>query len=280
MALSAAGCLKETRRIATAPPIVARKATLDDLAGIVERFTNVQSLKAVVTLQLTYLNDDRTKENILLDVNGAIVAQRPDKIRVQAQVPVTKQKAFDMASNEGIFRVYLTFKNRFFEGSTASQARSAKRSENIRPQHIFEPLLVAPLAGEDRLALDIVHEGRTPYYVIQELAETGGHYGIPRKLWFSRADLQLARLEIRDSEGEIATTARYSGWTGHGELLFPETVVIDRPVDGYTLTVKFVKPGIDEQPGDNAFDLEAPEGIHVEHIEEVADAVTEPNQNP
>lgn len=280
MALSTAGCVKQTRRIETPPPVVAKTAALEDLTAIVERFTQVQSLKAVVTLQLTYLNDDRTKENIVMEVNGAIVAERPDKIRVQAQVPVTKQKAFDMVSNEGMFRVYLTFKDRFFEGSTASQARSEKRSENIRPQHIFEPLLVAPLADAGSLALDVVREGGTPYYVIQELAQEDGHFGIPRKFWFSRADLQLSRLEIRDKEGELATAARYSGWTNHGELLFPETVVIDRPVDGYTLTVKFVKPGINETPGENAFVLEAPEGVKVEHINEVADAVAEPNQNP
>ena len=256
--------------------MVTRKASLEELAAIVARFTSVESLKAKVTLQLTYLNDERTKENILLDVNGFVVAQRPDAIRVQAQMPVVRQKAFDMVSNEGMFKVYLTFKDRFFEGSTDVETRSEKRSENIRPQHILAPLLVAPLGQEGVLALDVVREGRTSYYVIQELAERDdGHFAIARKFWFDRADLQLARFEIRNEEGELETTARYDGWADSAEALFPETVVIDRPIDGYTLTVKFLEPGINEPPTENAFVLEPPDGVDVEHIQEVAEAVTE-----
>lgn len=268
------------KTVAVDPPIIAKEASIEDLLGTARRFTAVQSLKAVVTLQLNYLNDERTKENILLDVNGAIVAQRPDSIRVQAQMPVVRQKAFDMASHDGAFQVYLTFKNRFFEGSTTVVRRSEKRSENIRPQHILEPLLLDPMGEQGVLALDTFQEGRTPYYIIQELIEDGDLFRINRKLWFSRATLTISRLEIRDKNGEVATTAYYSGWADHGEKLFPETVIIDRPIDGYTLTVKFVKPGIDEPPTENAFVLEPPDGLEVENVDEVAEAVTDTEKNP
>ncbi len=273
LAWTAVGCIKVDRPVT--PPPVARKATLDELTPLIDRFTQVQSLEAKVTLQLKYLNDERTEESSLLEVDGFIVAERPESIRVRAQVPVTRTTAFDMVSTDGSFKVYLTFKDRFFEGSTAVETRSEKRSENIRPQHVFEPLLVKP-AGEDGiLTLDVATEGPMPYYVIQELVQEGDRYRITRKFWFSRLDLELDRLEIRGKDGEVATTARYSGWTDWGEARFPEYAVIERPIDGYTLTVRFLEPGIDEPPTEQAFVLEPPEGLEVERIEAVADAVAE-----
>lgn len=275
LALTAAGCLKETRRIDVPTPVVERKASLEELTAILGRFSAVESLKATVDLQLTYLNDERTKENIVTVVRGFIVAERPDSIRVQALVPVTKQKAFDMVAHGGMFRVFLTWKNRFFEGSTSANTRSEKRSENIRPQHVLEPLLIAPFKDSDILALDVVREGRTSYYVVQEIVPEEGEYRIARKFWFNRADLTLTRLEIRDAKGELETTARYATWNEHGEEIFPTIATIDRPVDGYTLKITFLKPGIDEAPTENAFDLEPPKGVNVEKIEEVRDAVAQ-----
>ena len=273
LAAAGLGCLKETRRIDVPAPAVMRQASLEDLTAIIGRFARVESLKATVDLQLTYLNDQRTKENILRDVRGAIVAQRPDAIRVQALLPVTRQRAIDMVSRDGMFRVYLPWQNRFFEGATDVEKRSEKRSENIRPQHVLEPLLIKPIGENDVLALDVLLEGRTPYYVVLQLAPQNGRYRIARKFWFNRTDLTLSRLEIRGDDGELATAARYSEWVDFGEKIFPTTATIDRPVDGYTLKVTFLKPGIDEQPTENAFDLQPPDGVEIERIEDVDDAV-------
>jgi hypothetical protein len=272
--LSAAGCLKETRRVEVTTPVVMKEASLEDLKAIIGRFAAVNSLKATVELQLTYLNDERTKENILRDVRGAIVAERPESIRVRAMIPVTHQTAFDMTSSGGTFRVFLTWKNRFFEGSTDVETRSAKRSENIRPQHILEPLLIERFDPQTILALDTVLEGRTAYYVVQEMVKDESGFRITRKFWFDRADLSLSRLELRDKKGELATQAQYAGWTDYGEKIFPTTATINRPVDGYTLKITFSKPGIDEPPTENAFDLQPPKGVEVERIEQVREAVT------
>jgi hypothetical protein len=273
VALTATGCLKETRKVDVATPGVVRHASLDELTATIDRFERVQSLKAVVDLQLTYLNDERNKETTLTDVRGGIVAERPDSIRVQAQLPVTRQKAFDMVSHSGMFKVYLAFKNRFFEGSTDTDTHSEKRSENIRPQHVLEPLLVAPFKENSILALDMVREGRALFYVVQEMIPEGGPYRIARKFWFSRSDLALSRLEIRGDDGEVETMASYEGWTDYGEKIFPTVTTIERPVDGYTLKITFLKPGIDEKPAENAFNLEPPDGVQVERIEEVRGAV-------
>ena len=261
------------------PPTVVQDASLEDLTGFLDRFMRVQSLKAVVDLQLTYVTEDKTKERILTDVRGAILAERPDSIRVNAKLPVTRTSAFDMASFKGMFQVYLSLQNRFFEGSTASKARSEKRSENIRPQHIFEPLLVAPFAADSIRVLDPIREGRTQYYVIDEILRNGDDYRIGRKFWFNREDLKLSRLEIRGDDGELLTTARYQEWSDYGEDIFPGIVTIDRPVDGYTLKITFLKPGINEAPPADAFVLEPPDGVKVEHIEEVPTAVKTNNRS-
>jgi hypothetical protein len=256
-----------------------QQASLEDLLGFVERFQRVQSLRASVDLQLTYLNDERTEETTLTDVRGAIVAQRPDAIRVRAQMPVTRSNAFDMTSHDGMFQVYLVVKNRFFEGSTDVETRSEKRSENIRPHHVLEPLLIAPIAERSMLVLDMVREPGAAYYVLLEILPSDGGFRIARKFWFSRADLRLSRLDILNEDGELATSAVYRDWTESGDIVFPGGVAIERPLDGYTLNVTFRDPGINEPPPENAFVLDPPEGIKVERIEEVEDAVTSPNRS-
>ena len=274
--LLGSGCLSRTRKVAPPPP-APKTASLEELLAKIDRFTRVESLKARVDLQLSYLNDARTTERELTDVRGFILAQRPSSIRVMAQIPVTRQRAFDMASDGETFRVHLAWRNRFIEGDAAETVRSEKRAENIRPQHVLEPLIVAARSDDEIAVLDSVVEGRVPYYVVQMLRRgAGGVYRIARKFWFNRIDLNLQILELRDDSGEIATRARYSGWFDAGEALFPMEVAIERPLDGYTLKVAFLEPGIGEPPPDDAFDLQPPPGVRVERVGEAETAEPSP----
>ena len=82
-------------------------------------------------------------------------------------------------------------------------------------------------------------------------------------------------MEIYDQKGNVVTTARYKGWTQEGETLYAQDVVIARPLDGYELSIHFLKPGLNEPAPDESFVLEPPEGVKVERFgEKDADAVT------
>ena len=189
-------------------------------------------MKATVNLQLSYYNEEQTKRTDLRDVRGFVLARRPGFARIQAQYPVTRQKAFDMASDGETFQVYLVWQGRFFTGSNAMDQPSKKRAENIRPQHIVEPLLIEAPRPDETAVLDNITEGRTPYHVVQLQRELDGTAEITRKFWFNRADLRLSRLEIYDPDANVVTIARYSGWQTEGPIPYPAQASVLRPVQG------------------------------------------------
>ena len=259
------GCLYRTRNIA--PPLVAaRTATLEELLPKIERFGAIETLRAEADLGLTYLDDAMDDATTLRDVRGFILAERPDHARIQAQMPVTHQTAFDMVSDQDKFSVYLVWRKRFLQGDTAFDVRSEKRAENIRPQHVVEPLLIDPPQPGETAALDnLVRNGRL-YHVVVFRRQEGEHEVITRKFWFDRADLQLGILEIYDGDGNVATQASYSEWSESNGLPYAASVAITRPADGYSLVVHMQDPGLNPSLPPEAFTLDPPPGIEIERV--------------
>lgn len=268
LAVTGPGCLRRTTRVAP-PPVAVQTATLEELLDKLSVFANLESMRATVDLQLSYFSDDQTRRTDLRDVRGFILARRPALARIQAQYPVTRQKAFDMVSNGNLFRVYLVWRSRFFEGETDLDVRSEKRSENIRPQHIVEPLFIAPPAPEETAVLENrSYEGRAYHIVQLQKPSSDGKARITRKAWFDRETLELARLEVFDADGNAATEADYYDWAYEGGEPYPSQARVSRPIDGYELTVTFITPGLNEPVPDSAFVLDAPDGVEVERIGE------------
>lgn len=259
------GCLYRTRAVAP-PPVAARTATLDELLLQVERFGAVKSLRAEVSMGLTFLNDEMDRTKTLTDVRGFILAERPDHARIQAQYPVTHQTAFDMVSDQEEFSVYLVWRKRFLQGATALDQRSEERAENIRPQHVVEPLLIEPPQTDETAALDNQPRMGRLYHIVVFSKKQGAHEVITRKLWFDRADLQLAILELYDGEGNAVTQATYSDWRQEGDAPYAARVSITRPVDGYSLVVQMEDPGINVTLPPDAFVLDPPPGVPVERV--------------
>lgn len=269
------GCLAETRKVQSLPPATLPKATLEELVERFERIAAPQSLRATVELELTIVNDERTKETTYKEVRGAVVGRRPGAIRVQAQVPVTGARAFDMTTAGEQFEVYLPWRHRIYTGDNAIVKRSDNRAENIRPFHILEPLLIEAIQDNETPVLRNTREGRTGYQVVQILQRKPDEsLIIARAAWFRRADFQMERYLIYDEAGDVVTLARYREWADTPEGPRPGYVRVYRPEDGYDLAVRFLKPGWDELVGDDAFVLDAPDDVEVVDVgEEDADDI-------
>ena len=70
----------------------------------------------------------------------------------------------------------------------------------------------------------------------------------------------------------MISLAGYRAWTDEFGEVFPREVVLTRPLEGYDLAVRFIKPGLNEEVPDDSFDLEAPPGVEVERVGEEDDA--------
>jgi outer membrane lipoprotein-sorting protein len=87
------------------------------------------------------------------------------------------------------------------------------------------------------------------------------------KLWIDRSeDLEITRKQIFGADGNIETDVEYSNYQKQGNVRFPQMVVIQRPVEDYTLKLAFQKTTINEKLPDNTFNLERPEGSELVQI--------------
>jgi outer membrane lipoprotein-sorting protein len=250
-------------------PVITRTATLDQLLEKIERLEAIRTMKATVELRLSYENDERTQVRDLRDVPGFILAERPSNIRAIAQVPVVRTLAFQMASNGQMFQMHVPSKKRFFIGSAVGDAPSENRTENIRPQHILEALLIEPQQANELASLENAIEGLTPYQVVTMVRPRGDQKAkIARKFWFIRETLELSHMQILDDHGDTATLARYEQWADQGGLPYAGVVTVIRPTDGYTLRIHIVSPGLNETVPEDSFVLEVPEGVTVERLGE------------
>ena len=259
------GCVKTTYTVVPPLPVL-KTGTAEELTERLRQIGAAQSIKATVMMQLSIVSGDQTKREEYTDVRGFILAQRPSFARVQAQFLTTR--AFDMASDGERFRVHLVWKKQFLEGLNALNERSEKRAENIRPQHVMEPLLLAPPQPDEIIVLDNVLEGRRPYQVLLMLKKGPDGTRIARKAWFERERLELRRLDIYDEAGDVLTRATYSGWEEEAGIPFAREVSISRPLDGYDLRLTVETPGLNAELPANAFVLEPPEGMKIERIGE------------
>jgi len=264
------GCLSKMVSTTTqqAPPVALRKLSLDQLLARIERFRQIDTMKATVNMRVAYESEDRTKQTRFEDVRGFMLIQKPGSIRVIAQAPVVRSTAFDMASDGEQFQVYLVPKKLFLVGDTESGERSEKRVENVRPQHILHGMLPAPPAGGEKAFLEN-RAGGQPYQIVTLVRQAGeGELRLTRKFWFDGAKQELTRYQIFTEDGDLATDALYREWSDHEPVPYPERVFIERPLDGYELQIQVLKPGLNEEIPADSFALQPPEGVEIERIGE------------
>lgn len=264
---SATGCGVLSTTTKLPPPPVLQTASRQQLVDTIQRIASIESMRAVIEVRLSVQTDDRQKEISYRDVRGALVTRRPRWIRTNAETPGGIARVYDMVSDGEQFQVYLPWRNRVYVGSTELTEISEQRAENIRPQHILEAIMLAPIQDERMLLLDIEVYGRSGFQVLHEV-EPGedGILRIRRKYWFGRSDLNLSRLMILNEDTELVTDAWYRDWAEENGLVYPQFIQIERPKDGYTIELRILKPGLNEEIPIEAFDLGLPDDVEIERI--------------
>ena len=265
---TAVGCgvLATTTELAP-PPSVLPIASRLELIETVQRIAEVESMRASVDITLTVRDADMTKQVQSREVRGVLLTRRPGWIRTNAEAPGGIATVYDMVSNGEEFRVYIPLRNRVYEGRNELTETSEERVENLRPQHILDAIMLDPIENPDEVILDREMYGSAGYQIlIQTEAGEDGIRRITRKYWFSRSDLELARLIIFDDRTEVVTDAWYRDWGEDKGLPYPQFIEIERPVDGYILEFAILKPGLNEDIPDTSFELAVPDGVEVETL--------------
>ena len=211
------------------------------------------------------------------DVPGFILAERPATVRVIGQAPVVAKNIFDMVSDGREFKVYIPSKNTFLVGPTELVRPSNKPLENLRPQHIVEALFWPEFSPSAMVLFEQFDFNVSRYYILTLLRKTdSGKLEIARKVWYSRANLEVSRVQIYGSGGLLDSDISYADWQPASATYasstnaagtspadhpsFSRDIHIWRPQDDYKLEIKILKLTLNEPISPERFALEQPPG--------------------
>ena len=263
---------------------VVRDATQEEL---LEKYNalaaGVKALNATVELKPTAGSKYSGVIEEYHEVKAFLLAERPAKVRMIGQVPVIGKTVFDMASDGETFRVSIPSKNKFLVGPVSLDRMSEKPIENLRPQHLLDALLWPEIRKEEAVLFEEFNDESARYYILTVL-RGGYRTEVLRKIWFDRANLEVARLQHFGPKGALLSDIRFADWrptdaptqtngaaAGNGGAQFPRAIRIERPHDDYQLDLQVSKIVLNEDLPTERFDLQQPAGSELVHVEETSD---------
>lgn len=264
------GCAVSRKKVAVpATTQPAQTATKADLIALYNREASaVQTLNAAVRMSPTVGSALSGVIEQYHEVNGYILAARPASIRVIGQAPVVAKDVFDMASNGQTFHIYIPSQNKFIVGPTNLRRTASKPIENLRPQHLFDALIWLPISQGENVLFEEADALPFRYYVLT--LATSGEQGweLDRKIWFDRATLQIARIQIYGPGGELVSDIRTSDWQPVGSVNYPKDILLARPADEYQLDIRITQLSLNQPIAGNKFQLAQPSGTELVQLGE------------
>lgn len=261
-------------------------------ADLIERVNassaKIRTMNATVDIATSIGGQKKGKVTDYTDIRGYILAEKPAMLRMIGLLPVVRNRAFDMVSNGHDFKLWIPPKNRFITGNNEISTPSTNPMENLRPQVIYDALLLREIDPQNEVA---VLEGGTqqvpdPRNTKQTLEQANykldvirkdpnGEWYLSRKIYFDRADLTPYRQVIFDRRGNIATDATYTEFQDFDSVSFPGRIEIKRPQEEYTIGLHIVTMKLNTAFKPDQFTLEQPAGADVKVLGAAATA-----QNP
>jgi hypothetical protein len=277
VAFFSAGCAanqKKAARPARVPAPVETATKQQLMARYNQQANAIHSINAAVSMKLTAGTAYSGVIKQYHEVNGFLLAQNPASIRVIGQAPIVGTNIFDMVSDGQTFHIFIPSKNQFLQGPANLQRQSAKPIENLRPQHLTEAIFWTAIPNDTPVLFESDDEAEARYYVLtvirpasQANSETASgaaaDWQIDRKVWFDRADLSVARLQIYDPTGVVNADVRYGQWDIFSGVRFPRQITLTRPGEDYAIHIGIKKLTANEAIPAERFELKQPPGTEL-----------------
>ncbi len=288
------GCLFRTRvvemRTSTAKLQVATKQEL--VNRINQEASQIKNLNATVEIAPSVGGEKKGKVTDYQEITGYILVRKPDMLRMIGLFPIVRNKAFDMVSDGNRFKLSIPAKNKFYVGSAEVVRPASNPLENLRPQVIYNALLL-PEIGKDEIAVlendtETIVDAKTkklvqqPDYVIDIIRRSDPDTGwyLYRKIIFERVNLVPHHQIVYDTEGEIATDVTYQVYRDYSGVSFPTVIEIDRPREEYSIRLTVEKLVINEPLRDDQFALQQPPGSQLVDLDQPQNASAQSPPSP
>jgi outer membrane lipoprotein-sorting protein len=274
------GCLFRSRKVEQPVNVVQLKtATQQELIDYINaQAAAIRSMQATVDIDTTVGGVKKGKVTDYQEIRGYVLARKPAMLRMIGLMPIVRNKAFDMVSDGREFKLWIPPKNRFVEGlNDVSTPNPGQPLENLRPQHIYDALLlrridpdneIAVLENDTELVTDAKsHKVSRADYVIDVIHKGDHGWVLSRKIVFRRTDLLPHRQLLYDAQGNVATSALYENYKDDNGTKFPWQIEIARPQEEYDITLNIVKLDLNQTLPDDKFILEQPVGAEVVYLD-------------
>jgi outer membrane lipoprotein-sorting protein len=271
-AVLACGCAVSHKQ--AVPPEAVRPSLTADKAELIARYNRqaeaIRSLNAAVEFQATAGSGYAGVIETYRRVNGFVLAERPALVRVIGQAPVVRKDIFDMVSDGTTFRIFIPSKKKFLVGSDKLERPAKRPIENLRPQHLLDALFWPAIPSHEPVLFEESDAPPKRSYVLTVVQATRQGLEIARRIWFDRADLSVARIEIFEPEGKLVSDIRYSDWLPADQLSFPRRILLRRPHDDYELEIDVRHIALNAPIPHDRFKLAQPPGTELVRLGEGA----------
>jgi outer membrane lipoprotein-sorting protein len=270
------GCLFRSRKVERQlSPAPLKSATQQELVeAINDQAAKIQTMQATVDIDTSVGGATRGKVTDYKEIRGYVLARKPSMLRMIGLMPIVRNRAFDMVSDGKQFKLWIPPKNRFMVGSNDVETANPKTAlENVRPQNIYEALLIRAIDPEQEIAvlengyetvLDAKrHQYQQPDYEIVVVRKGKLGWYLSRKIIFSRTDLKAHRQMIYNDRGVLVTDVRYGDYNHYDGISFPKQIEIERPQEEYDITLNILKLELNKPLADDQFELQQPPGAEV-----------------
>jgi hypothetical protein len=287
--LSTTGCVFRTRPVedqySKAPLKEASQQQLID--NIREQSQAIQSLKATVDIDSSVGGMKKGTQTQYKEIRGYVLARKPAMLHMIGLMPIVRTTAFDLVSDGQHFQLWIPPKNRFVVGENQMAPRTSDQPlENLRPQNIYEALLIPPVDAASEIAVlengyETLHDGKG-HRVLQEdyelvvIRKYEKGWGLSRKIIFGRTDLKPHRQYIYDEDGKVSTDAHYAEYKDFDGVSFPSRIELYRPQEEYDITLNILKADINKPLTDDQFVLQQPAGADVVHLDRPQSSLAQP----
>jgi outer membrane lipoprotein-sorting protein len=276
------GCIRTHVVDKTVVPSRLMNATLEQLVKQMnDRFGAVQTLNATVDITATTGGHHEGQVKEIPTSAGYIFLRKPLDLRVLMLVPVLRSRAVDMVSDGKSFKLLMTVPAtpaRAIEGSEQVTKPSKNGLENLRPSVIRDALLVPAVQPDEYM--DLTESSRLtvpvygkkarieePDYDVVFLLNRSDHVlERVRVIHISRVTLLPYQQDIYDHSGHVVTVVAYDRYQKFGDIDYPTSILITRPLDEYTLKIDISKLVINGKLDDEQFQLKFPEGLTIRNM--------------
>ena len=284
LSLTLTGCVttRTVDKTILAPDVHA--ATLDELlAKLTAEYQPVKTLQMKVTISATKSSARKGEEKDYPSFPGIILLRKPSDLRVIMELPVVGSRALDLNANGKSFQLLLSApKCKMMTGLEEVTKPSDNVLENLRPPVIRDALAIPPVESGEFVTLtqnsrliSAAHGRKAaveePDYDVSVLrgrtADTTYHVlDRIRVIHISRVNLLPYEQDLYDDHGRVQETISYSKYQKFGDIDYPMSIMIKRPLDEYTLRLTIGKLVLNPVLEDEQFMLTAPDGCPVQQL--------------